>query len=75
MAWSIGQLPSPGFTVYDLKGYYCWSKNLRLTLALDNLLNRDYYEPGSVVMLNQAGVPEFIREPGFTTVLGVDYRL
>ncbi len=74
VAWSIGQLPSPGFTVYDLKGYYCWSKNLRLTLALDNLLNRDYYEPGSVVMLNQAGVPEFIREPGFTTVLGVDYR-
>ena len=38
VAWSIGQIPSPGFTVYDLKGYYCWSKNLRLTLALDNLL-------------------------------------
>ena len=74
VAYSLSELPTPGFTVYDLRGYYCWSERLRFTLSLENLLNRDYYEPGSVVMLNQNGVPTFIKEPGFTAVLGVDYH-
>ena len=74
VAYSLSELPTPGFTVFDLRGYYCWSERLRFTLSLENLLNRDYYEPGSVVMLNQNGVPSFIKEPGFTAVLGVDYH-
>ena len=73
VAYSLGELPTPGFTVYDFRAYYRWSKRLRFSLSLDNLLNRDYYEPGSVVMLNPAGLPSFIREPGFSAVVGMDY--
>jgi len=74
VATSLSELPSAGFSVYDLKGYYRLRKNIRLSLALENLLNRDYYEPGSLVILNPAGIPTFIREPGFSAILGLDGR-
>jgi len=74
VAASLSELPSPGFSVFDLKGYYRVRKNLRLSLALENLLNRDYYEPGSLVILDPSGTPTFIREPGFSAILGVDGR-
>jgi iron complex outermembrane recepter protein len=72
VAASLPELPSAGFSVYDLKGYYRVRENIRVSLSLENLLNRDYYEPGSVVILNPAGIPTFIREPGFSAILGVD---
>ena len=72
VANSLAELPSPAFAVFDLSGYYRVRKNLRLSLALENLLNTNYYEPGSLVILNSAGVPSFIREPGFSAILGID---
>ena len=74
VATSLSESPSPGFSVYDLKGYYRVRENIRFSLALENLLNRDYFEPGSLVILNPSGVPTFIREPGFSAILGVDGR-
>jgi len=74
VATSYAELTSPGFSVFDLKGYYRLRENIRLTLALENLLNRDYYEPGSLVYLNSAGVVTHISEPGFTAMLGLDAR-
>ncbi|MCE5266516.1 MAG: TonB-dependent receptor [Planctomycetaceae bacterium] len=74
VATSLSELPTPGFCVYDLKGYYRVRENLRVSLALENLLNRDYYEPGSLVYLNSAGVPTFLREPGFSAILGVEAK-
>ena len=72
VANSLGELPSPAFSVFDLSGYYRVRKNLRVSLSLENLLNTYYYEPGSLVILNQNGVPCFIPEPGFTAILGID---
>jgi hypothetical protein len=39
---------------------------------LENLLNTNYYEPGSLVILDSQGHPAFIREPGFSAILGID---
>jgi iron complex outermembrane recepter protein len=72
VATSLSELPSLAFSVFDLSGYYRVRKNLRVSLSLENLLNTNYYEPGSVVILNSQGVPSFIREPGFSAILGVD---
>ena len=74
VANSLAELPSPAFCVFDLSGYYRVQKNLRISLSLENLLNVNYYEPGSLVILNSAGIPTFIREPGFSAILGVDGR-
>ena len=72
VATSLAELPSPAFAVFDLGGYYRLRKNLRISLSLENLLNTYYYEPGSLVILNQAGIPSFIPEPGFSAILGID---
>lgn len=74
VATSLAELPSPAFCVFDLGGYYRVRENIRVSLTLENLLNADYYEPGSLVILNSAGQPTFIREPGFSAILGVDGR-
>jgi outer membrane receptor protein involved in Fe transport len=74
VATSLAELPSPAFAVFDLSGYYRLRKNLRVSLSLENLLNTYYYEPGSLVILNQAGIPAFIPEPGFSAILGLDGR-
>ena len=74
VAESLSELPSAGFVVFDLRSYYRVRENIRLSLSLENLLNRNYYEPGSLVFLNSAGIPSFIREPGFTAVVGIDGR-
>ena len=72
VANSLAELPSPAFAVFDLGGYYRPRKNLRISLSLENLLNTYYYEPGSLVILNQNGIPAFIPEPGITAILGID---
>lgn len=70
----MDELPSPGFAVFDLRGYYRLRKNIRLTLDLQNLLNTDYAEPGSLFYMDQSGKITTIKEPGFTALLGVDSR-
>jgi iron complex outermembrane recepter protein len=71
VAVSLAELPSTAFTVFDLRGYYRCSQNLRLSLSLENLLNTYYAEPGSVVIWSPSG-PVFMPEPGFTVNLGLD---
>jgi iron complex outermembrane recepter protein len=72
VATSLAELPSPAFSVFDLRGYYRVRENLRVSLTLENLLNANYYEPGSLVIIGSNGVPTFIREPGFSAILGID---
>ena len=74
VAGSLSELPTPGFTTFALRGFYQPSKNLRLTMAVENLLNRDYTEHGSLVILNPQGVPTFVKEPGTSFLAGVDAR-
>jgi hypothetical protein len=49
-------------------------ENIRLSLALENLLNANYYEPGSLIIMNSSNLPTFIREPGFSAIVGIDGR-
>ncbi|MBN2023720.1 MAG: TonB-dependent receptor [Pirellulales bacterium] len=72
VAASIAEVPSPGFVVFDLRGYYRWRENVRLSLSLENLLDTYYSEPGSVAIMNSAGRPVFMPEPGFSVLFGID---
>jgi outer membrane receptor protein involved in Fe transport len=70
----LSELPSPGFVVFNLRGYYRVRKNVRVTLDLRNLLNTDYAEPGSLFYKDLSGNIAPVKEPGFAAVLGVDAR-
>jgi outer membrane receptor protein involved in Fe transport len=72
VATSLSELPTPGFAVFDLRGYYRLRERVRLTLSIENLLNRDYTEPGSLVIADASGVPTYVKEPGISAILGVD---
>jgi iron complex outermembrane receptor protein len=74
VATSLAELPTPAFVTFALHGHYRVNKHLRLTMAIDNLFNLSYTEPGSLVILNPQGVPTFVKEPGISAVLGVDAR-
>lgn len=69
----LAELPSPGFAVFDLRGYCRLRKNVRLTLDLQNLFNCDYAEPGSLIYMDRSGQITPIKEPGFTALAGVDF--
>ena len=72
VAGSISELPNPGFAVFALRGRYKLSEHLRLSLALENLFNQPYAEPDSLAIINPQGIPTFVREPGFSALLGVE---
>jgi len=72
VATSISELPSPGFATFALRGHYRVSEHLRVNLALENLFNQPYSEPGSLVIVNSQGVPTFVKEPGFSALLGME---
>jgi iron complex outermembrane recepter protein len=74
VAVSLSELPSPAFATFALRCFYQPRKNLRLTLAIENLFNTDYTEPGSLVILNPQGVPTFVMEPGISVLMGIDGR-
>ena len=72
VAESLSELTNPGFATFDLRGYYRLRERIRLTLAIENLLNKDYAEPGSLVIAGPSGTPTFVKEPGTTAILGLD---
>ena len=74
LAVSLSEIGTPGFAVFGLRGYYRVQKNIRLNMAVENLFNQFYMEPGSLAIINPQGVPAFVREPGISVLLGVDAR-
>jgi outer membrane receptor protein involved in Fe transport len=72
VATSISELTSPGFATFALRGHYRVSQHLRLNLALENLFNQPYSEPGSLVILNSQGTPALVKEPGFSALMGLE---
>jgi iron complex outermembrane recepter protein len=75
VAFSVSETPSAGFSVFDLRGYYRIRKNIRLHAEIQNLFNRYYYEPGSLVIINPvSGLPTYLPEPGFTFLTSVEAR-
>lgn len=75
VADSLGELTTPGFTVFNVYGYYQWNDAVRFRTSLENLFDRDYAEHGSLVLANPlTRTLGFVREPGFTWTLGVEIR-
>lgn len=75
VAISLSEIPSSGYVTFAISSYYRLRKNLRLSLNMENLLNRDYSEPGSLAYVDRSGKVTFIKEPGFMALLGVEARL
>ncbi|MGO9115074.1 MAG: TonB-dependent receptor domain-containing protein [Thermoguttaceae bacterium] len=74
LAVSVSEIGTSGFAVFGLRGYYRVRKNVRLSMAVENLFNQPYTEPGSLAIINPQGVPAFVQEPGISVLLGVDAR-
>lgn len=75
VADSLGELPTDGFTEFDLHGYYQINKNFRVFGSILNLFDRDYTEHGSLAISNPQGTMlRFVPERGFTLMLGVEAR-
>jgi outer membrane receptor protein involved in Fe transport len=75
VADSMGELPTDGFTTFDVHGYYQFNPRLRVTASILNLFDRDYTEHGSLVISNPEGtLLRFVPEAGFSLLLGVEAR-
>lgn len=74
VAATLSEIGNPGFTTFALRGYYRLRKNIRISLDLENLLNRYYTEPDSLAIIGPRGLPIFVPEPGFSALLGIEAR-
>jgi outer membrane receptor protein involved in Fe transport len=75
VADSFGELPTPGFTIFNVNAYYQINENLRLRTSIDNLFDRDYTEHGSLAIANPLSrTLGFVREPGFTWTIGFEAK-
>lgn len=79
VADSLLEAPTPGFTVCDLKGFWVVKERqenrgvgVRLTSGIDNLFDRTYTEPNSLVLVNPAGGYSFIKQPGINLRFGLE---
>jgi iron complex outermembrane recepter protein len=72
VADSLAELPTPGFTVFSVHGSYQLSEHIRLHSSIENLFNRNYYEAGSLAIVNPQGTVDFVKEPGFTWIIGIE---
>ncbi len=74
VAETVDEIPAPGFTIFNLRGYYRVNKNVKLNAEIQNLFNRYYIEPGSLAIIGPNGIPTFLPEPGISAIIGVDAR-
>ncbi len=65
---------TPGFSVWSLRGYYNFHKNLNIVAGIDNLFDRTYQEHLDLRLRGPSyfpGPPTRVLEPGFTPYFGV----
>jgi iron complex outermembrane receptor protein len=74
VADSLGELPTPGFTVFGVHAAYQLTPNLRLHTSFENLFDRTYTEHGSLVIADQKGNLSFVKERGFSWLIGFEAR-
>lgn len=75
VARSQGEVPSLGYTVCDLGGFWQITNSLRLTSSILNLFNRNYTDIGSLAIVNSAIANPFgfVLNPGITATFGAEY--
>jgi outer membrane receptor protein involved in Fe transport len=74
VADSLAELPTPGFGVFNLHGFYQLTDKIRMFSSVENLFDRTYFEHGSLAIVNRRGEIGFVKEPGFTWTIGVEAR-
>jgi len=74
VAESMGEVPTPGFTVFGIHGSYQVNQHLRLTTAFENIFDRPYAEPDSLAITSRNGLIDFVKEPGFSWIVGVEAK-
>jgi outer membrane receptor protein involved in Fe transport len=74
VAVTLSEIPAPGYTTFAARGYYRVRKNIRVSIDIENLLNRAYVEPGSLAIIGPNGLPTFVEEPGISVLMGVEAR-
>lgn len=73
LADSLFELPTDGYTICDVRGYFRVSDNLRLTGAVENIFDRVYTQHGSLVINDVNGNVSFVKEPGITFLAGAEF--
>lgn len=74
VAVTVSEVAAPGYTTFGLRGYYRVRKNVRVSLDIENILNRAFTEPGSLAIIGPNGVPTYVEEPGISALVGVEAR-
>jgi len=66
---------TPGFTVWNLKGYWNRTENLSLIAGVDNLFDRNYQEHLDLRLTGPMGFPNALNvwAPGITPYFGFDW--
>ena len=67
---------TPGFTVWNLRGYWNRTDNLKLLAGIENVFDRNYQEHLDLRLLGPSsytGDPTRVLSPGFTPYVGVDW--
>jgi iron complex outermembrane receptor protein len=70
------ELPTPGFTVAAMRGYYVFNENLNLVGGIDNLFDNNYLEHLNLRLPPDAtlGIPgTYVYSPGITPYLGIEW--
>jgi iron complex outermembrane receptor protein len=67
---------TPGFTVWHLRSYYNYSRDLTFTAGIENLFDRNYQEHLDLRLRGPTGFPGGITRtlaPGITPYFGIDW--
>jgi iron complex outermembrane receptor protein len=76
LADSLGELGTPGYTVWNLRGWLKLNECVTISSAVKNVFNRDYTQHGSLAIADpNSGAFLFVPEPGvsWVTALEISY--
>ena len=66
--------PTPGFTLFYLRGYWNVTEDVHLVGGFDNLFNRTYLEHLDLRLPVDGAIPaSYVLAPGFTPYLGMEW--
>jgi iron complex outermembrane recepter protein len=73
LASSLGELGTPGFSVHNIHAMYRWTDALTLRSSLLNVFDLNYFEHNSLAIVDRNGNVGFVKNPGVSWFMGVDY--
>jgi iron complex outermembrane recepter protein len=75
LAESLGELSTPGYTVWNVRAWAKVNDNLTISSAVRNIFNADYTQHGSLALANPTtGAFFFVPEPGVSWTTSVEVK-